>query len=348
VFQPWQSPYMSMDGNPVGKTDVLGLSASGGTDPPDANASPTSSVTRKIKSGDNFWNLENKLGLDHGTLALLNPDLDPGSLKPGSYIWIAQNSGGLLIYPDWFDIGDSDLGERTAEAYEKSREAVDFAVIPGSMQEMLGANMDGWMFGLKIAESYYDAQIVYLVAAVGKGSVKAIRYLKELKAAKAEGNLKKLQELDKAIDDMFKADQEAAKAAEENVVSSSESISSGQSVGLPATGPNLRANLLKAGRIAPPNSAAHHIVAGNSPLAAEARRVLAREGIDLNSAKNGVFLPSGSKYAVSPVTTHSSMHTTVYYENVTARILNAEPGKVGVELIKIRNELINGTFVIKL
>ena len=39
-------------------------------------------------------------------------------------------------------------------------------------------------------------------------------------------------------------------------------------------------------------NAAHHIVAGSSPKAAEARAILQRYGIDINDSANGVFLPT--------------------------------------------------------
>ncbi len=39
-----------------------------------------------IQKGDTFWDLENKLGLSHGTLQKLNSKLDPKKLQIGSTI----------------------------------------------------------------------------------------------------------------------------------------------------------------------------------------------------------------------------------------------------------------------
>jgi len=106
----------------------------------------------------------------------------------------------------------------------------------------------------------------------------------------------------------------------------------------------LTANLLAAGVNKPDNVAAHHIVAGTDQRAQIARDILKREGIDLNEAVNGVFLPLNSKYENRPTSTHSTLHTDVYYRTINERLRNAQPGKVADELKKIGNELSNGTF----
>jgi N-acetylmuramoyl-L-alanine amidase len=41
-----------------------------------------------IKSGENFWKLEEKLKLKHGTLQKLNPNVDPNKLKVGQKIQV--------------------------------------------------------------------------------------------------------------------------------------------------------------------------------------------------------------------------------------------------------------------
>ena len=52
----------------------------------------------------------------------------------------------------------------------------------------------------------------------------------------------------------------------------------------------LRKNLIKAGKLEPQYAhAAHHIVAGNAPKAAEAHFKLLEVGIDVNDAINGVY-----------------------------------------------------------
>jgi RHS repeat-associated protein len=103
-------------------------------------------------------------------------------------------------------------------------------------------------------------------------------------------------------------------------------------------------NLLSAGINRPSQTAAHHIVAGNDPRAAEARSILKREGIDINEAVNGVFLPKNSKYEDPPAATHSTLHTNLYYETINSRLREAQPGKVTETLNVIGKELLNGTF----
>lgn len=47
---------------------------------------PAVDNTYTIQSGDNFWNLETKLKLKHGTLVNLNPKINPNTLQPGQKI----------------------------------------------------------------------------------------------------------------------------------------------------------------------------------------------------------------------------------------------------------------------
>ncbi|MCP3820578.1 DNRLRE domain-containing protein [Streptomyces sp. A3M-1-3] len=76
-------------------------------------------------------------------------------------------------------------------------------------------------------------------------------------------------------------------------------------------------NLEASGVTRPAETAAHHIVASTSPKAAAARQQLAKFGIDINDAGNGVFLPRGSA-SVNPsgASVHSRIHTNDYYANV--------------------------------
>jgi len=54
----------------------------------------------------------------------------------------------------------------------------------------------------------------------------------------------------------------------------------------------LRKNMIAAGEIEPSyRNAAHHIVAGSSKKAEEARKILSKYNIGINSAENGIFLP---------------------------------------------------------
>lgn len=105
-------------------------------------------------------------------------------------------------------------------------------------------------------------------------------------------------------------------------------------------------NLEAVGKVRPSNSAAHHMVpSGHSnDFADQARNILKREGIDINEASNGVFLPKSSKYVIDDAIAHTKVHTKVYFEEIFNRLNNAPVGKVRSELDKIAQELLNGTF----
>jgi flagellin-like hook-associated protein FlgL len=63
-----------------------------------------------------------------------------------------------------------------------------------------------------------------------------------------------------------------------------------------------------------------------------------------NESVNGVFLLSGSKYAIPPAMTHSTLHTRNYDDDINKRLLNAQRGKAGTELDKIKQALLNEIF----
>jgi len=91
-----------------------------------------------------------------------------------------------------------------------------------------------------------------------------------------------------------------------------------------------------AGFARPLNAAAHHIVAGAAPLAADARAVLERFGIGINDAANGVFLPS---------VVHSSLHTNAYYTGVNDALAGATNSDEALEVLEgIRSNLLGGGF----
>jgi RHS repeat-associated protein len=115
----------------------------------------------------------------------------------------------------------------------------------------------------------------------------------------------------------------------------------GRSANSTVLGQNLEA---VSGATRPANSAAHHIVSGEAQGAAQARAILAREGIDINEAANGVFLPANRSVAVPPAQTHSTVHTNAYYNAVNQRLADAAPGTVRSVLADIAQELLNGTF----
>ena len=115
------------------------------------------------------------------------------------------------------------------------------------------------------------------------------------------------------------------------------------------SGDALAHNLQQVGVKRPPGDIeAHHIVAGTSRHHHDARVVLQRYGIDINSANNGVFLPScGTSGAIGAI--HCGGHTRDYFDAVAERIVTAgASGKIAVlnELGSIKLELLQGTMKI--
>lgn len=99
-------------------------------------------------------------------------------------------------------------------------------------------------------------------------------------------------------------------------------------------------------RIRQAGQSLHHIVAHSDGRAAKAREILAKFKIDIDEAWNGVFLPA-TKNSPNPTgaAVHSVVHTTEYYFKVERRLEKAKSRKKVIqELLKIRDELENGTF----
>lgn len=111
-----------------------------------------------------------------------------------------------------------------------------------------------------------------------------------------------------------------------------------------ANADKLRRNMVNSGVTVPNYSnAAHHIVAGNAPDAAEARQILDSFEININSASNGVFLPT--ELGVSNAAYHPSLHTSSYYSKVNALLRGATSSQdVKDILAQISQSLLNGTF----
>jgi hypothetical protein len=106
----------------------------------------------------------------------------------------------------------------------------------------------------------------------------------------------------------------------------------------------LGANLVASGAVRPSETAAHHIVASASSKAASARAQLAKFGIDINDASNGVFLPRGSA-SVNPAgaSVHSRIHTNDYYAYVNDMIGGARSAnEVRDVLGHVRRQLESG------
>ena len=106
----------------------------------------------------------------------------------------------------------------------------------------------------------------------------------------------------------------------------------------------LRDNMIEAGQEEPSyKNAAHHIVAGSSTKAQEARAILRKYGIDINASENGVFLPT--EHGVSEAAYHPSLHTDAYYKKVNSLISKASNRSEAIKILDaIRNCLLNGTF----
>ncbi len=107
----------------------------------------------------------------------------------------------------------------------------------------------------------------------------------------------------------------------------------------------LRQNLIDYGIDVPDYSnAAHHIVAGTSQKANEARVVLQKYGIDINDASNGVFLPTAK--GVSNSAYHPSLHTNTYYNKVNDMLRGATSKNDVLDILDdITEQLSNGTFM---
>ncbi len=106
----------------------------------------------------------------------------------------------------------------------------------------------------------------------------------------------------------------------------------------------LRDNMISSGQTEPSyKNAAHHIVAGSSSKAIEARQILQKYGLDINSADNGVFLPT--EKGISDVAYHPSLHTNEYYRKVNALLERANSREDVIDILDmIRAGLLDGTF----
>ena len=107
----------------------------------------------------------------------------------------------------------------------------------------------------------------------------------------------------------------------------------------------LRQNMIHArGSVPDYPNAAHHIVAGNSPKAAEARAVLQKYGIDINDAVNGIFLPTVKDVAEGAY--HPSLHTNAYYDKINKVLSKATTKDDVLDILDfIGDELSSGTFM---
>lgn len=83
------SPYSAFWNNPIKYTD------------PDGRCPDCPNDNYQIQKNDNFWNLENKWNLEHGSLAKWNPGVDPSKLQIGQSIKaFGTGDAGQAVYVD--------------------------------------------------------------------------------------------------------------------------------------------------------------------------------------------------------------------------------------------------------
>jgi len=107
----------------------------------------------------------------------------------------------------------------------------------------------------------------------------------------------------------------------------------------------LRNNMIKVGKEVPDfKNAAHHIIAGGSKEAEDARKILEKFGISINDASNGVFLPTVK--GVSDAAYHPSLHTDKYYNLVNALLGRAQTKEDAIKILDIIGQgLTDGSFL---
>lgn len=106
----------------------------------------------------------------------------------------------------------------------------------------------------------------------------------------------------------------------------------------------LRQNLEATGVKSSSGYQAHHIIGEAYPEGVEARRILAKYGIDVNAPENGVFLPSRGGSEVSKMAVHSGKHAREYEVDTLRRLKDAQTRDEAVAILSnIRNELLRGT-----
>ena len=103
-----------------------------------------------------------------------------------------------------------------------------------------------------------------------------------------------------------------------------------------------------AGDITPDyQNAAHHIVPstdGRYAKAIQCRDILTKYGVDINSANNGVFLPTVEN--VSKATYHGALHNAKYYDKVHSLLSQAKSYDEVVDVLSIiKTSLLKGTFM---
>ena len=150
------------------------------------------------------------------------------------------------------------------------------------------------------------------------------------------------------IGDVGKKSDELAEIVGESItkhLDESNEIANGAQAISNASSKVLRKNMINAGiKIPDYPHAAHHIVAGTSKKAEEARKILEKFDIDINDAANGVFLPTEKN--ISEAMYHPSLHTNKYYDEVNQMLREAETRDDVLDILElISQKLLDGTFL---
>ncbi len=115
--------------------------------------------------------------------------------------------------------------------------------------------------------------------------------------------------------------------------------------GLPSS-KALGAAMEAAGISRPLSSAAHHIVPGGARAAEPGQAALARFGIGINEAVNGVFLPANRAVPnVTGAAVHSTLHTGAYIDAVNLALAQATSRQEATQVLDVfRQTLLNGAW----
>lgn len=220
---------------------------------------------------------------------------------------LAQNPGGICLLP------------ATQALYDQALNALEFARLgqQAAQDSMVGVIVDGVWFpsenAARSAQAQYDRS----------GTDLTFReWWAQVTAAHGPATMSQFSTINEIND------------------------TTGQTIGRDASSATLRANMTARGVTEPANHAAHHIVAGgsNNEDAERSRQILETFDIDVNEAVNGVYLPSCTRLACPPATTHSRVHTGDYYANVYARLQTAETAEEARAILRqIAEELAKGT-----
>ena len=235
------------------------------------------------------------------------------------------------------EFGEASKGGEVAKAGEAVAETAEVAEI-ASKASKAGEVAEVAEIASKASKAGEAAEAAANAAKVGEAAEVAVKAGESAAGVsddianaveKTEVTLKKIED---AAEVAVGASDDVAKAVEKGVGNSKPSSKA------------LRDNLISSGQAVPPyDNAAHHVVAGSSKKASEARSILEKFGIDINAADNGVFLPT--EKGVSSAAYHPSLHTNEYYRKVNGLLEGATSKEDVLDILDmIKEELLDGSF----